>query len=180
MRRPSLEEHSAKKGALSVTPKKGLTFLSDSPESTFRLGALLGKEAIAGDVIALTGALGAGKTRLVQGLAQGLEVSDSYISSPTFILVHVHEGRLPLYHIDLYRLENGAEIDSIGLDEYLEGEGVAAVEWADKGRALFPPDRLTIEIRYIQESEREIILAGEGPRSRAWLDKIRSGLSEGK
>lgn len=180
MRRPSLEEYSAQKGALSMTPKESLTFFSDSPESTFRLGALLGREAIAGDVIALTGTLGAGKTRLVQGLAQGLEVSDSYVSSPTFILVHAHEGRLPLYHIDLYRLETGAEIDSIGLDEYLEGEGVAAVEWADKGLAMLPSDRLTIEVRYFQESEREIILAGEGPRSRAWLDKIRSRVSEGK
>jgi tRNA threonylcarbamoyladenosine biosynthesis protein TsaE len=157
-----------------------LTFFSDGPDATFRLGSLLGKEALGGEVIALIGDLGAGKTRLVQGLAQGLGVSDSYVNSPTFILVQVHEGRLPLYHIDLYRLESGAEISAIGFEEYLEGEGVAAVEWADKGMSLFPSDRLTIEIHYGQESERKIILTGQGPKSRAWLDKIRSGVSEVK
>lgn len=177
MRRSGLKEKilDKKKAALAVNGAT-LTFLSEGPDETFRLGALLGKEAVGGDVIALIGPLGAGKTRFVQGLANGLDVSESYVNSPTFILVHAHEGRLPLYHIDLYRLDSAAAIDSIGLEEYLEGHGVAAVEWADKGLGYFPADRLTIEIRYGVDSQREIALTGEGPRSQTWLDKIRGSL----
>lgn len=168
-------------GGAPVEPEGRWTLLSDSPETTFRLGERVGREAVGGEVIGLIGPLGAGKSRFVQGLAKGLGITDRYISSPTFILVHSYEGPLPLHHIDLYRLESQSEIASIGLDEYFEGEGIAAVEWADRGATLLPADRLMIEISYrpapllqgVEESKRKVILSGEGPKSLAWLKKIR-------
>ncbi|HLG22994.1 MAG TPA: tRNA (adenosine(37)-N6)-threonylcarbamoyltransferase complex ATPase subunit type 1 TsaE [Candidatus Manganitrophaceae bacterium] len=150
-----------------------LTLLSDGPEATFRLGEFFGKEAVGGEVIGLIGPLGAGKTQWVHGLAKGLGVADPYISSPTFTLVHPHEGRLPLYHIDLYRLENAADIEAIGLDEFLETDGVAAVEWAEKGASFLPPERLMVEISYLEGSRRKIALAGYGARYKRWMDQIK-------
>jgi tRNA threonylcarbamoyladenosine biosynthesis protein TsaE len=150
-----------------------LSLLSDRTESTFALGEWIGKEAVGGEVLALIGPLGAGKTRFVQGLAKGLSVAERYITSPTFILLQCYEGRLPLYHIDLYRMEREGELDPLGLEEFLEGEGVAAVEWADKGLGLLPSERLTITFRYAGEDQRELHLHAVGKHYTEWLRKIR-------
>lgn len=146
---------------------------SRSAEETFRLGALLGKGATGGEVIGLSGPLGAGKTEFVKGLAKGLDVTDAYVSSPTFILVHPHEGRLPLYHIDLYRLEKESEVEGIGLEEYLEGDGVAAVEWAERGLRFFPQERLMVSLDYRGGDHRELRLTASGPRHIQWLDQVK-------
>jgi tRNA threonylcarbamoyladenosine biosynthesis protein TsaE len=150
-----------------------LSLFSDRAESTSALGEWIGKEAVGGEVLALIGPLGAGKTRFVQGLAKGLEVAERYITSPTFILMQCYEGRLPLYHIDLYRMEKEGEIEALGLEEFLEGEGVAAVEWADKGLDILPPTRLTITFRYAGEDQRELHLHAMGTHYTEWLRKIR-------
>jgi len=153
--------------------EESLSLLSDGAESTSALGEWIGREAASGEVLALIGPLGAGKTRFVQGLAQGLEVAERYITSPTFILLQCYEGRLPLYHIDLYRMEKEGEMEALGLEEFLEGDGVAAVEWADKGLDILPPSRLTITFRYAGENHRELHLHAVGARLVEWLRKIR-------
>lgn len=119
-----------------------------SPEKTRALGRLVGERAEAGDVLCLTGGLGAGKTTFVQGLAEGLGVQEP-VASPTFTIVCEYKGRLPLYHADVYRLGEKAAEEPLGLEEYLEGDGVAAVEWAEWLEPLLPRERLTVRIEVL-------------------------------
>src|SRR5687767_10908696 len=116
------------------------TIISRSPEETHALGREWGREAQAGLLIGLVGDLGAGKTALVRGIAEGLDVKER-IASPTFVLVHEYlSGRLPLYHLDLYRLDSPAQIASAGLEEYLNGTaGVVVVEWIDRWAGPLTP-----------------------------------------
>lgn len=148
-----------------------LNCISHSPEQTQLLGQRLGGLAEPGDVILLTGDLGAGKTTLTQGIAWGLGVEE-YAASPSFVLVREHHGRLPLYHVDLYRLENLAEIDDLGLDEYLYGRGVSVVEWAERAPALLPPERLLISIQLVNESERTLDLVPSGKRYARLVEQL--------
>jgi len=112
--------------------------ISHSAEETFRAGMEVAAGARPGDIFALVGDLGAGKTHWVKGLAAGLG-SDAAVTSPTFTLVHEYSGgRLPLYHFDCYRLERPEELLGIGLDEYMDGRAVLAIEWADKFPELLP------------------------------------------
>ncbi len=114
------------------------TIISHSPDETFLLGKEVGAALRGGEVLALDGDLGAGKTHFVKGLAAGLGHMGE-VTSPTFTLVHEYtEGRLPLYHFDFYRLESEAEVVRIGLDDYLDMGGVAAIEWASKFPGLLP------------------------------------------
>lgn len=109
-----------------------VTFISHSPEQTQELGRTLGSRARAGEVFAVSGDLGAGKTQLVKGFARGLDIAGN-IHSPTFSLVNIHHGgRLPLYHLDLYRLEKPDEIVQAGLHEYMDTDGVVVIEWAER------------------------------------------------
>lgn len=146
--------------------------ISGSPEQTQKLGAYIGKIALAGDNFLLVGNLGAGKTCLTQGIAQGLNITE-YAASPSFMLVRELYGRLPLYHIDLYRLDNLEEINELGLDEYLYGKGVCVVEWAEKALSLLPEENLLIEIDYIGESERSFKLKPSGERYREITAKLK-------
>ena len=137
--------------------------ISRSPQETQQLGVRLGKLAAAGDVFLLIGGLGTGKTCLTQGIAWGLDIEE-YAASPSFVIVRELYGRLPLYHIDLYRLDNIEEIAELGLDEYLYGNGVCVVEWAEKGISLLPSECLIIEMRYLSENERSLHLKPNGKR----------------
>jgi tRNA threonylcarbamoyladenosine biosynthesis protein TsaE len=138
---------------------------STSPEQTRALGEAVGRLADAGDLIALTGELGAGKTLFVGGLARGLGVDPAtYVSSPTFTIMHRYCGRLPLYHIDLYRIETPEAFASLGLDEYLARDGVAAIEWAEHGWGCLPKERLTFRLRYTGSDTRTIEIVPEGDR----------------
>jgi tRNA threonylcarbamoyladenosine biosynthesis protein TsaE len=152
---------------------RSLSLVSRSPEETWVLGERLGQLAQAGDVILLTGNLGAGKTCLTQGLARGL-ASPDHALSPTFMLVRELRGRLPLYHIDLDRLDNLAEITDLGLDEYLYGHGVAVVEWADKGLTALPPRHLLVKIEYAGESERRLQFQAVGARYEKLLAELKT------
>ena len=136
--------------------------ISRSPADTFEFGRRHGESASPGTVFALWGDLGAGKTEFVKGLAVGMHL-EAEVTSPTYTLIHEYSGRpLPLYHVDLYRLENAAEAAAIGLDEYLEAGGVVAIEWADKFPKLLPKDACWIHFRHSQPEEREIV-PGELP-----------------
>ncbi len=135
-----------------------LQIQSTGAESTQDLGRTIGEQASAGDVILLTGELGAGKTCLTQGIALGLGV-EGYVRSPTFVLMTRHKGRLTLHHVDLYRMSSPAEAWDLGLDEQLFGEGVCVIEWADRATELFPEDCLWIDLHYGQNPDsREITL----------------------
>ena len=110
-----------------------MLFHTSSADETRNLGKLLGKVLSAGDIVLLFGDLGAGKTTLVQGVAAGLGVSqDEYVRSPTFTLINQYQGRVPVHHIDLYRIESAADMVNIGLEDALDGEGAVLVEWAEK------------------------------------------------
>jgi len=118
---------------------------TNSPEETWELAAELAAELGAGTVIALHGDLGAGKTCFIQGLAAALGI-DEPITSPTYTLIGEYEGRLPLHHIDLYRLSGPAEALGLGLEEYFDANGITAIEWAERAEGLLPPDLLHIRI----------------------------------
>ncbi len=149
-----------------------LEVITISPEKTQDFGKRLGNLALSGDVILLVGKLGAGKTCLTQGIARGLDIDD-YTASPSFVLVRELYGRLPLYHIDLYRLENLTEIGELGLDEYFYGKGVSVVEWADRALELLPPDNLLIEMEYLADNERRLRLKASGKRYRQMLEQLK-------
>jgi tRNA threonylcarbamoyladenosine biosynthesis protein TsaE len=136
------------------------SFESGSAEETRNFGAELASGLKAGDVLLLKGDLGAGKTCLVTGLAQGLG-SSFEVSSPTFTLINEYKGgRLPLYHIDLYRLEEKAQIEGLGLDEYFDGDGVCAVEWPERLGSLAPAGAQELALEHLGESRRRISMAG--------------------
>jgi tRNA threonylcarbamoyladenosine biosynthesis protein TsaE len=140
-----------------------LDFVSHSAEQTHRLGARLGELLAAGDVLVLSGTLGAGKTVFAQGVAVGLGVDDP-VTSPTFTLVHEHQGRLPFYHVDLYRIEGDAEAAGLGLEDYAYGDGVTLVEWGERASRLLPPERLEITFRPIADTKRAVRMAALGER----------------
>ncbi|MGA2671471.1 MAG: tRNA (adenosine(37)-N6)-threonylcarbamoyltransferase complex ATPase subunit type 1 TsaE [Dehalococcoidia bacterium] len=144
---------------------EALELNSHSPEQTQLLGRYLGELAQKADVFLLVGELGTGKTCLIQGIARGLNVKE-YAFSPSFVILREYHGRLPLYHIDFYRLDRIEEIADLGLEEYFYGNGVCVVEWAEKGLQVIPRDNLLITIRYIPASQtgRSICLKPQGER----------------
>ncbi len=153
-----------------------LDFISHSAAQTRRLGARLGELLRSGDVIWLEGELGTGKTCLVQGIGQGLKVTES-ITSPTFILVNEYHPPPPkpvLYHIDLYRLDDAAkEINDLGFEDYLYGQGVCVIEWADRGRAALPAECLRISLHHISETKRGIRMTAVGERYQRLLQEFK-------
>ena len=153
-----------------------LVLRSHSARETARIGSALGQYAEAGDVFLLSGELGAGKTCLTQGIAKGLGV-DEYVRSPTFVLVSVHQGRLPLYHIDIYRLDEVAEVVDLGLEEYLAGDGVSVIEWASKALEVFPQPYMLVTLTYEGENERLIQLEAMGKRYESLLSQVEKRLS---
>ena len=152
-----------------------IKLITRSAKETQAVGQLLGCAALPGDLILLTGELGSGKTCLVQGVASGLGIQE-YVRSPTFVLIAEHRGRLPLYHIDLYRLNGIREVEDIGLDEYLEAEGLCAVEWADKVMPFFPNEYLLVELIHRGTRKRELNFTPRGDRYFALLDFIQQKL----
>ncbi len=125
-----------------------------------------------GDVILLIGELGAGKTCFVQGLARGLGVEEN-ISSPSFVLLRQYNGRLPLYHVDLYRLEKLSEIADLGFDDYFYSEGVSVIEWANRALELLPAEHLLIELKIVSARQRRIALTPRGNRYKELVTQLQ-------
>jgi tRNA threonylcarbamoyladenosine biosynthesis protein TsaE len=161
---------------MPILDANSLEFFSRSPEQTRRLGMRLGKLLQPSDVVCLQGELGAGKTTLVQGLAQGWGAVDP-VSSPTFVLVNVY--RRPdagqLFHLDAYRLESAAEAEELDLDTLLE-QGPLVVEWAERIAASLPAERLWAELEYVAEEQREMRFAARGERYEHLLEGLRQGV----
>ncbi len=146
--------------------------ISHSPEQTQKFGVAIGELAQPGDIFLLVGGLGAGKTCLTQGIAWGLDIKE-YAVSPSFVVIRELYGRLPLYHIDFYRLDHLEEIAELGLDDYLYGNGVSVVEWAEKGLSLLPSEHLLIEMSYVSDTERSLKLKPSGKRYRNLVAQLK-------
>ncbi len=146
---------------------------SENPEYTFQFGKNLGMHLVPGDVVALVGELGAGKTTLTQGIVRGLGVGEEhYIGSPTFTLINEYTGRMPVYHLDFYRIETPQELVNLGLEEYLYGEGVAVIEWADKIKTLLPEEHMMITLQYVDSSVRTLEVVVNGKRYAELIETV--------
>lgn len=145
-------------------------------EETLEFGRMIGKNMEEGILVCLNGDLGAGKTCLTKGIAQGLEIEED-VTSPTFILVEEHEGRLPLYHFDVYRIDDPEELYFIGFEEYLGKEAVVIIEWSSRIEEILPIERLDIDISRTGEDEREITLSAVGETAQALLRRLKQTCS---
>jgi len=148
-----------------------ITIPTASADETRELGRALGALLEPGDVVALRGELGAGKTVLAQGVATGLGF-DGYVSSPTFVIVNEYRGRVVIHHVDLYRIEGEDEIDDLGYRELFFGEGVALVEWAERGTTFLPDDRVDVLIESASRDTRSLTVTASGPRSEAVVEAL--------
>ena len=156
----------------AVSPKSAsLVIESHSSRETRMWGRRLASRLTGGELIGLTGDLGVGKTCFVKGLARGLGLAEDQILSPTFTMIQEHRGRLPLFHIDLYRLDRVA-IDDLGLREYLFSDGVAAVEWFERLRQAPDVECITVSITYAEAGNRRIEFAGVGERYAAQIERF--------
>jgi tRNA threonylcarbamoyladenosine biosynthesis protein TsaE len=124
----------------AIKKTRRLTIELESEDQTARLGGMIAELVAPGVVIGLVGPLGAGKTRLARAVAESLGVDPAAISSPTFVLIHEYQGRLPIYHFDAYRLPGPQAFEDLGVTDYWDGAGVCLVEWADRVRGLLPDD----------------------------------------
>jgi len=143
-----------------------------SAEETIDCARRIGRLLRAGDTVALIGELGAGKTVFTKGIAEGLRVKDPrYVNSPTFVIVKEHKGTVPLYHIDVYRLNGTGSRDTIPYGEYFYGDGVTVVEWADKILPLLPREHIKVKVSFKTENTRQLTITGIGKRYRALIRK---------
>jgi len=152
------------------------TVITSSPERTWQIGEMLGSRLGPGDTVCLYGDLGSGKTNFAYGIAQGLRVQTQYITSPTFTFVNEYQGRVPFYHIDLYRLQEPGELVNIGFDEYIDSDGVAVIEWAERAEDELPEESLSVYLAYVDDRSREIGFLAEGKRYEALLEELRRDL----
>jgi len=154
-------------------------FISSKEEDTIKLGEVLGKLLKPGTIIALKGELGAGKSVFVKGIAKSLNVEEEP-NSPTFVIMNAYEGRLPLYHFDLYRISGADELEAIGYEDYFYGNGISVVEWAERAEEIFPGDALTVEISIPKKREsnsdtiREIKFRG----TEQWLSSFKNTVEQ--
>ena len=147
---------------------------SSGVEQTLALGRALGGAAQPNDVFAISGPLGAGKTVLAKGIAAGLEVKDArVVNSPTYVIVNEYEGRLHVFHVDVYRLGNPAELAALGFDEMCSSGGVVVVEWAERVVDLLPADHLSITLLPVGPHDRELTAGCGGPASEKLLAVFR-------
>lgn len=149
--------------------------ISDDAETTIRIGETIGQTLQPGDIVALIGELGAGKTCLTQGIARGLGVpAELRVTSPTFTLINEYPGRTPLVHLDTYRLSGSRDLVEMGYEEYFFGKNVVVVEWAEKIMDILPETTVFIRLEYIEENKRRIEISGD----RVKCDLIMNALKE--
>lgn len=148
-----------------------LDVVSHSLAQTQRLGAKLAALLAAGDVLLLRGDLGSGKTSFTQGLAQGLDIG-AVVNSPTFVLAREYRGRLPLYHMDFYRLDRPAEPAELGFEEYFYGDGVTVVEWPERASGL-PAERLDVAFKHVSETKRGLRFLPNGQHYQQLVAEFR-------
>ncbi|MFH1920206.1 MAG: tRNA (adenosine(37)-N6)-threonylcarbamoyltransferase complex ATPase subunit type 1 TsaE [Planctomycetota bacterium] len=152
------------------------TYEAQDEAATAALGAALAEALPDGSVVALCGTLGAGKTRLVQAVAEASGVDRRDVVSPTFVLVHEYQGRRPIYHLDAYRLRDEDEFLDLGPEEYFESDGLTLIEWADRVPGCLPPERIEIHVEVTGPESRRFQIAAFGARYRAVVERLESML----
>jgi len=164
---------------MPILTKDTLEFISRSPDQTLRVGARLGRHLNGGDVLALQGDLGSGKTVFAQGVGMGWGAS-SRLVSPTYVLIRRHrrhQDDLELYHVDLYRLTTAAEVEMLGLEEVIGApEAISLVEWPERHIGFFPQERLGVHLRILDEYRRSLVFQAQGGRHEALLNQFRQEL----
>jgi tRNA threonylcarbamoyladenosine biosynthesis protein TsaE len=140
-----------------LMPKVSL--ISNSEEETMLSAERLARQLKAGDIVLLQGELGSGKTTFVKGLARAFKVPFRNVNSPTFVLMHYYKGKLPIYHFDLYRLENPEAIDTLDFDDYFYGEGISVIEWPERLGEHKPLQYYLVEFKHKGESKRQICIS---------------------
>jgi len=141
-----------------IDGRQNQSVISDSADQTIEAGKELARLLKCGDVVALTGPLGAGKTCFIKGIALGLGINEDSIKSPSFTLVNEYYGKYPLYHFDLYRMKKSSELYEIGWDDYLMRDGIVVVEWGEKAEEQLPADCIRISVDIISDSQRRLNL----------------------
>lgn len=167
---------------IPIATDHAFEIVTHGPKHTFLIGERLGRLLDAGDVVCLQGDLGSGKTCLTQGIAAGLGISGA-VTSPTFVLVNEYrspERGLRLYHVDLYRIDDPDAALGVGLDDYLYGDGVTVIEWAERVPGLIPPDRLWVTLSYMGPTKRSLLFQAAGARNGDVLDAFRADLVAGR
>ena len=154
-------------------------FTAASEADTERLGCALAAALPGGSVVALNGTLGAGKTRLVQAFAAAHGVPPEASTSPTFVLVNEYRGRLPIYHIDAYRIRDDDEFFELGVEEFFDSAGVTFIEWADRVASCLPAERLEIACEVVSESERRFRLEATSPRLEGVVEEVQRLVESG-
>ena len=148
--------------------------ISVSADQTWEIARLIGEKLRKGDVLALSGELGSGKTCFTAGLARGLGVDEKYrITSPTFTLINEYQGRFKLYHFDVYRLNGYSEFEDLGYEEYFCSDGIVVIEWAEKIVKILPADAFFISFEYLDENKRKIIIKGAQNRLKELATDIK-------
>ena len=148
-------------------------FLAHSPKETRELGQKIGRLLKAGDLLTLEGPLGSGKTTLVKGIAKGLDVKDpAEVVSPTFVLIHEYEAREKIYHIDWYRLLKVKGQDKLLAQECFDSQGVTLVEWAERGKGIFPKEYIQIHMKYQGPDKRVIEISVKGKKNRNLIGSL--------
>ena len=153
---------------------------ANDEQATAALGAALAQVLPGGTTIALCGTLGAGKTRLIQAIAEGLGIDRENVLSPTFVLVQEHHGRRPIYHIDAYRLRDEDEFLALGAEEFFDSPGLVLIEWAERIEKCLPKDRLEIHIEVTGESSRRFEVIVHGNRHLSIPEQLRQALQSGE
>jgi tRNA threonylcarbamoyladenosine biosynthesis protein TsaE len=151
---------------------------TETTAETIRIGKSIGNRLLPGDVVALVGELGAGKTQFIKGLAAGAGIRNpAYIASPSFTLINEYPGKTTFYHVDLFRLGEEKEAEELGLEDYFQSRGITAIEWADKIPSLLPKELLLIRIAYTGKSRRSLEIIGKGKRYEEIVNQLRNLLA---
>ena len=168
---------SASKKRSAQLPETTAEFVSGSVEETQAFGERLGRALRAGDVIALHGELGSGKTTLIQGIARGLGRDPRTVKSPTFVLMREYPGETPMVHIDGYRLEGAPAAAWLDAELMFSSQKITVIEWAERFEGLLPDDRLELQLAHVSANRRRISVSGTGQRSKAVVDGLESRFS---
>jgi tRNA threonylcarbamoyladenosine biosynthesis protein TsaE len=153
-----------------------ISIITCSADETFAFARKIGEKLREGDILALSGELGSGKTCFTGGLARGLGVSENYqITSPTFTLVNEYPAKHRLFHFDVYRLNDYSDLDDLGYDEFIAGYGVVVIEWAEKIAPIIPETAIFINFEYIDENKRKITIKGPQQRLKDFFADLKNG-----